>query len=179
VGPPGDVVAHILEPPIETIGVLPLDAFMSTRARSEFAASGRGGAHPRTSTTKSALWCSASCSKRSSPRYAACPTPSACTRWSSSTKSTASSHPTPPPHGLWCIGRVQTDADRERVVEALGGTKGELHYMLDSTLRVLAPRWFVMRNAHDDTGAKVMQPRWAMTNLRGPMTRSEIKRVWG
>jgi len=41
----------------------------------------------------------------------------------------------------------------------------------------LAPRWFVVRNAHDDTGPKLMQPRWAMTYLRGPMTRSEIKRA--
>jgi len=79
--------------------------------------------------------------------------------------------------GIWCIGRLQTDADRERVVEALGGTKGALHDQLDATLRVLAPRWFILRNVHDARGTTLFQPRWAMSYLRGPMTRSEIKRA--
>jgi len=26
--------------------------------------------------------------------------------------------------GLWCLGRLTTDADRERLVEALGGVRG-------------------------------------------------------
>ena len=48
---------------------------------------------------------------------------------------------------------------------------------LDATLRVLAPRWFILRNVHDARGTTLFQPRWAMSYLRGPMTRSEIKRA--
>src|SRR5690606_27493411 len=51
--------------------------------------------------------------------------------------------------GVWCIGRLQTDADRNRVVDGLsssdvGGDLKELHH----TIGRLAPRWFVVRNAH-------------------------------
>ena len=37
----------------------------------------------------------------------------------------------------------------------------------------IAPRWFVLRDVH--AGETVlMQPRYAMSMLRGPMTRSEL-----
>lgn len=39
----------------------------------------------------------------------------------------------------------------------------------------LAPRWFVLRNVHERHGTLLMQPRWAMSYLRGPMTASEIR----
>ncbi len=79
--------------------------------------------------------------------------------------------------GLWCLGRLQTDADRERVVEALGGLRGAQHDALDRVLRDLAARWFVVRDAQSETGACLLQPRWAMSYLRGPMTRAEIRRA--
>jgi hypothetical protein len=41
----------------------------------------------------------------------------------------------------------------------------------------LAQRWFLMRNVHSEEGTLLMQPRWAMSLLRGPMTASEIKRA--
>jgi len=47
--------------------------------------------------------------------------------------------------GLWCLGRLTTDADRERLVEALGGVRGAQHDALDNVLRDLAPRWRVHR----------------------------------
>ncbi len=82
--------------------------------------------------------------------------------------------------GLWCVGRLQTDADRERVVEGLahsergnGGSAREL----ESTIKRLAQRWFVMRDAHDPVGARLVQPRFAMSFMRGPMTRHEIRRA--
>ena len=79
--------------------------------------------------------------------------------------------------GLWCLGRLQTDADRERVVEALGGLRGAQHDALDRVLRDLAARWFVVRDAQSEAGACLLQPRWAMSYLRGPMTRAEIRRA--
>jgi hypothetical protein len=80
--------------------------------------------------------------------------------------------------GLWCIGRLQTDADRERVVEGLAGSGGSDAMSakeLEQMVKRLAPRWFVVRDAHDKEGLRLLQPRWAMSYLRGPMTGAEIR----
>jgi hypothetical protein len=82
--------------------------------------------------------------------------------------------------GLWCLGRLQTDADRARVLDGLVneahvGTRAD---ELDQILKSLRPRWFVVRNAHTNR-TELLQPRWAMTFMRGPMTRVEIKRARG
>ncbi len=83
--------------------------------------------------------------------------------------------------GLWCIGRLQTDADRARVIEGLSlsgagtGSSKELH----RTVKKLAKRWFVLRDVHDEMGLKLFQPRWAYSFMRGPMTREEIRRAVG
>ena len=74
--------------------------------------------------------------------------------------------------GLWCLGRLQTDADRGRVLDGLSSEMPSMD--LDRTVQRLAPRWFVMRNAQT---AVLMQPRQTISLLRGPMTRSEIRRA--
>ena len=82
--------------------------------------------------------------------------------------------------GLWMVGRLQTDADRERVVEGLAqgqGTAARSRSALARLIKQLAPRWFVMRNARSTEGTVLMQARWAMSFLRGPMTPSEIRKV--
>jgi hypothetical protein len=88
--------------------------------------------------------------------------------------------------GMWCVGRLQTDADRARVLEGLcsatdggAGRDGDgatLSELSDITKR-LAPRWFLMRDVHSKTGTVLMQPRWAMTFMRGPMTGTEVRRA--
>jgi hypothetical protein len=53
--------------------------------------------------------------------------------------------------GLWFLGRLQTDADRARVLGGLAaarGTEDSVGAELETTLQRLAPRWFVVRNAH-------------------------------
>ena len=80
--------------------------------------------------------------------------------------------------GLWCLGRLQTDADRARVLDGLVNEAqiGAGMRELDGILKMLKPRWFVVRSAH--TGeSRLMQPRWTMTFMRGPMTRAEIQRA--
>ena len=87
--------------------------------------------------------------------------------------------------GAWCIGRLQTDADRARVVEGLAGAGGlgaketETPQALSAMLKKLKQRWFLVRDAHADDGLVLMQPRWAMSWLRGPMTRGELLRARG
>ncbi|MEI8254365.1 MAG: helicase HerA-like domain-containing protein [Deltaproteobacteria bacterium] len=88
--------------------------------------------------------------------------------------------------GLWFVGRLQTDADRERVVEGLAGVEGGAGAGeamdaadLGAKLKMLAPRWFVMRDVHRTPAAALVQTRWTLSWMRGPMTRGEIRRVSG
>jgi hypothetical protein len=80
--------------------------------------------------------------------------------------------------GLWCIGRLQTDADRARVLDGLAGAsqKGEESEVdLARSVQRLAPRWFIIKNAHEaSVGPVLLHPRQTLSLMRGPMTRSEI-----
>lgn len=80
--------------------------------------------------------------------------------------------------GLWWLGRLQTDADRARVVDGLANEAGlgQSEAELAQTLKDIRPRWFVMRDARDSE-TRLLQPRWAMSFMRGPMTRHEIRRA--
>jgi hypothetical protein len=79
--------------------------------------------------------------------------------------------------GLWLLGRLQTDADRERVLDGLNlSDQSKLAGAdFDQTLKRLAPRWFLVQNAHASSGAILLQPRYAISLMRGPMTRTEIR----
>ena len=80
--------------------------------------------------------------------------------------------------GLWCIGRLQTDADRARIIDGLSTTGDrEEAQRLGGLVKKLAPRFFVVRNVHDGGEPRVVQPRWAMSLMRGPMTRSELTKA--
>ncbi len=81
--------------------------------------------------------------------------------------------------GTWLIGRLQTERDKERVIEglesALASSADTLdRATLDKLLSGLASRVFLMRNVHDDSPI-VMQSRWALSYLRGPLTLPEIQ----
>jgi hypothetical protein len=81
--------------------------------------------------------------------------------------------------GLWCLGRLQTDADRERVIEGLrgGSSKHDDARQLADLLKRLQPRWFLVRDVRDGEACALLQPRWTMSLMRGPMTRTEIRRA--
>lgn len=80
--------------------------------------------------------------------------------------------------GLLCIGRLSTDADRERVVNAMTGSgTGVDAGALDDVLKVLAPRWFVLRNVHEEPSMRLLQSRTTLSWLRGRMTRRDLKRL--
>ena len=83
--------------------------------------------------------------------------------------------------GLWFLGRLQTDADRARVLDGLAAAHGttDAGEELGTTLQRLAPRWFVVRNAHVACPPILVQPRYAMSLMRGPMTRVEIRAARG
>jgi hypothetical protein len=79
--------------------------------------------------------------------------------------------------GIWCVGRLQTDADCVRVVDGMASSDAasrDSAKALAAVVKRLAPRWFVMRDAHAGAAPFLLQPRWAMSLLRGPMTRVEL-----
>ncbi len=80
--------------------------------------------------------------------------------------------------GIWYIGRLQTDADRDRVIESISqsaGTGALAPAALANVVKQLKNRWFVMRNVHDPSGTVLVQPRHAMSFMRGPLTPAEIR----
>ncbi len=81
--------------------------------------------------------------------------------------------------GTWFIGRLQTERDKARVLEGLEGVAAGTGLKFDrqemeQTLAGLASRIFVLNNVHED-GPEIFESRWAMSYLRGPMTRKQIK----
>ena len=81
--------------------------------------------------------------------------------------------------GVWCLGRLQTDADRARVLDGLEGAEPSSREELDQTVKRLGPRWFVVRNAHASSPPVLLHPRETISLMRGPMTRGEIRLARG
>jgi hypothetical protein len=81
--------------------------------------------------------------------------------------------------GTWFIGRLQTERDKDRVLEGLEGVAAGSGQKFDrqemeQVLAGLGSRIFVLNNTHDDA-PEVFESRWAMSYLRGPLTRVQIK----
>lgn len=77
--------------------------------------------------------------------------------------------------GTWLIGRLQADRDKQRLLDGLESAAGGSldRRALDKAISGLRSRVFLMNNVHDD-GPVLFETRWAMSYLRGPMTRDQI-----
>lgn len=81
--------------------------------------------------------------------------------------------------GMWMIGRLQTDRDKQRLLDGMNAAAGGVDIgAVSDTISALAKREFVLRRAGKDV-PEVFTTRWAMSYLRGPMTRDQIKQVMG
>jgi hypothetical protein len=81
--------------------------------------------------------------------------------------------------GTWFLGRLQTERDKERVLDGLEGAavSGQKQFnrrFFDQMLSGLGNRIFLMNDVHEDVPV-VFETRWAMSYLRGPLTREQIK----
>jgi len=81
--------------------------------------------------------------------------------------------------GTWFIGRLQTERDKARVLDGLEGAAAAAsakfdRASIDSLLSGLSTRVFLMNNVHDDA-PEIIETRWALSYLRGPLTRAQIK----
>jgi hypothetical protein len=83
--------------------------------------------------------------------------------------------------GTWFLGRLQTERDKDRVIEGLQGVSAGRAFgkkELDSLLSNLDKRVFLMHNVHEDEPV-LFQTRWALSYLRGPLTRNQVARLMG
>jgi hypothetical protein len=76
--------------------------------------------------------------------------------------------------GTWMIGRLQTDQDKSRLLDGMSAASGGVDVAaVGNVIAGLAKREFVLRRAGKDQ-PEVFTTRWAMSYLRGPLTRDQI-----
>ncbi|HWR64915.1 MAG TPA: type IV secretion system DNA-binding domain-containing protein [Bellilinea sp.] len=79
--------------------------------------------------------------------------------------------------GTWFVGRLQTDQDKQRLLDGLDSAGGGLdRSSTDKLISNLGKRTFLLHNVHGK-GPKVFQTRWALNFLAGPLTRSQIPQL--
>ena len=81
--------------------------------------------------------------------------------------------------GTWFIGRLQTERDKARLMEGLSGASAQAGMAFDAArteriLSSLGKRVFYLNSVHNNTPT-IFQTRWALSYLRGPLTRDQIK----
>jgi len=82
--------------------------------------------------------------------------------------------------GTWFIGKLQAERDKARVLQGLEGAIAEAGGNSDvdygRLISQLDSRVFLLHNVHEDRPV-VFQTRWAMSYLRGPLTRPQVKKL--
>jgi hypothetical protein len=81
--------------------------------------------------------------------------------------------------GTWFIGKLTTERDKLRLMDGLEGAAAGTRLdraALERILSALSARVFLMNDVHEDA-PQVFETRWALSYLRGPMTRAELKRL--
>ena len=82
--------------------------------------------------------------------------------------------------GTWFIGRLQTERDKERMLDGLegldAGEQGLDRKGMDRIISGLGKRVFLLHNVHERAPA-IFHTRWVMSYLRGPLTRLQIKKL--
>ena len=77
--------------------------------------------------------------------------------------------------GSWFIGRLQTENDKARVLEGLRSAAGGVDVgKLDKAIGALEQRQFLLQSAHRAEPV-LFSTRWAMSFLRGPLTKDQIE----
>lgn len=83
--------------------------------------------------------------------------------------------------GTWFIGRLQSDQDRQRVMDGLREMATAQDSMnlaeVQQLISDIQPRVFLMRNVHNPNGALLLHTRWTMSYLAGPLTRQQISQL--
>jgi hypothetical protein len=76
--------------------------------------------------------------------------------------------------GTWMVGRLQTERDKGRLLDGMSAAAGGVDLKaVGDTISALGKREFVLRRVGKDA-PEVFTTRWAMSYLRGPLTRDQI-----
>jgi Type IV secretion-system coupling protein DNA-binding domain len=76
--------------------------------------------------------------------------------------------------GTWVIGRLQTERDKERLMDGLQSAGGGIDLKtIDKLISGLQKRVFLMHNVHS-SGPQLFSTRWVMNYLAGPLTRTQV-----
>jgi DNA helicase HerA-like ATPase len=80
--------------------------------------------------------------------------------------------------GTWMVGKLQTERDKARLIAGLEGVAAERGTLsdrgyLDNVISSLGNRVFLLHNVHQPKPV-LLQSRWALSFLRGPMTREQV-----
>jgi len=79
--------------------------------------------------------------------------------------------------GTWLVGRLQTENDKARVLEGLRSAAGGADIdSLDASIGGLQKRQFMLVSAKGGP-PRIFGTRWAMSFLRGPLTKDEVERL--
>ncbi len=79
--------------------------------------------------------------------------------------------------GTWMVGRLQTERDKARILEALESAAGGRDMKaIDEMISGLGKRQFLLHNTRESEPS-VFSTRWAMSYLRGPLTRDEVEEL--
>lgn len=83
--------------------------------------------------------------------------------------------------GTWFIGKLQADRDKQRLLDGLeglsaGGGDRPNRQELDRIITGLGNRVFLLHNVNQSKPV-IFQTRWAMSYLRGPLTRSQVREL--
>ncbi len=81
--------------------------------------------------------------------------------------------------GTWFVGRLQTERDKNRLLDGLEGVASEKgssfdRQTLDKMLASLKKRTFLLHNTHGE-GLAAFKTRFSLSYLRGPLARNQIK----
>ncbi len=85
--------------------------------------------------------------------------------------------------GTWFIGRLQAERDKERLLDGLESASAQAGEALDRAalskiVSGLGSRVFLLHNVHEEAPV-IFQTRWAMSYLRGPLTRTQVRKLMG
>ena len=83
--------------------------------------------------------------------------------------------------GTWFVGKLQTERDKARLLEGLDTVAAETGTLtdrghLETVISSLGQRVFLLHDIHRP-GPVLFQSRWALSFLRGPMTREQVARL--
>jgi len=83
--------------------------------------------------------------------------------------------------GTWFIGKLQTEQDKARLLDGLQSVSAAAggimdRAQIDRIISGLGSRVFLLHNVHQEQPV-IFQTRWAMSYLRGPLTRPQVREL--